>query len=73
MQTKHKLIVARELIIFLITIAIGLVFFGIGETSSSALSKKIGILIMSFGYLFYVMVILAIQWFKYCSKYPIQK
>ena len=72
METKTKLMIAREVIIFLVTIAIGLIVYGIGDMADHKVLQKIGIFLLMFGYiLFYLIFKLAILWFKRCNRYPL--
>ncbi len=72
MQTKTKMTVAREIIIFFATIAIGILIYGIGDMAGLVIVKKIGVFFALMGYiLFYVLFKIAFLWRKRCDKYPL--
>lgn len=73
MKTRTKLTITRELVLFFISIGIGVSIFGFGDIIGDAKTKKIGVFIAIFSYIFYAMFRYSYLWFKRCNRYPLDE
>lgn len=70
-KTKIKLAIAREIIMCFVSIALGLLVFGIGKASGDVKTMRIGMFIAVSSYVFYSIFRISWRWFRRCNRYPL--
>ncbi|MDD5422480.1 MAG: hypothetical protein PHT32_03545 [Candidatus Omnitrophica bacterium] len=71
MDTKRKLRVAREVMFFSASLGIAAIIFGVGDVIKNPTTKKLGVFIGLFSYIFYSMFRVSVWWFGKCNRYPL--